>query len=94
VREEDFELTIELACTQIGLEVDARMWDVFVYGDEDLRRATAVEIQQNRNKGKLVFSEELSRRIDQLWQGQLTEVPKEVLQRMAQLRLTCRKPCA
>jgi hypothetical protein len=82
-REDDFKYAVELACWQFSDEVDANIWEVFLYGEEALRRDTALELCQKRRANSNRLSDELKKRIAEASQGQTQEIPPEVLLRMA-----------
>jgi hypothetical protein len=92
LKENDFRYAVELACGQFAEEVDINIWEAFLYGDEDLRRDTTLEIQHRkrvrvpnrRRASSSGFSEKLEKRIVEAARGQKREVPPEVLRRMAQ----------
>jgi hypothetical protein len=88
MRETDFRIAVEIECIQFGMESDAILWEAFVYGDAELRRATKLEFQQSRLEPKREFSGQLLKRIDKVSCEQKLEVPPEILRRMAHPVLT------
>lgn len=79
---DEFLRAVELACTQFGLEVDARLWEIFLHSDEALRRAVALEMTLERETEEAVGSENLTARIQQMASMQRTEIPREVSRRL------------
>jgi hypothetical protein len=63
IRPSDFKRAAEIACIQLGREYDSRIWEAFLHGDEALRHAAAIEIQDGRFNYDDGFSEDLSGRI-------------------------------
>jgi hypothetical protein len=83
LRDDDFKNAVKIACMEFGFELDARIWNAFVYGDEDLLRDTALEMQRVGRVSSVGFSELLGKRIFEAVREEQHEVPREVLRRIA-----------
>jgi hypothetical protein len=81
----DFRHAVKVECIGFGWDSDPLLWRAFISGDEELRRATKLEVQQMQLDPKHEFREAISRNLDAV---SFEQLPPEILKRMERPVLT------